>query len=228
MSEKRTLSKDVEKKTGEKVTMFGWVAVRRDHGKIIFIDLRDRWGITQLVFDERTAKDGSKLSVEDVIRVEGLVKKRPEGLVNPKIISGKVEVLVAHLEILAKSKTPPFEISETSKIAEEKRLEYRYLDLRSERMKNNLIRRNEVIKFIGDELIEKDFIEIETPLLTKSTPEGARDYLVPARLHPGKFYALPQSPQQFKQLLMIAGFEKYFQIAKCLRDEDPRGDRQPD
>ncbi len=224
----RVLSKEVEQYEGKSVTMFGWVAARRDHGKIIFIDLRDRWGVTQIVFDEKTYKDASKLSQEDVVKVEGDVKKRPEGLVNPKIISGKVEVQAETLEILAESKTPPFDTADTSKVSEDTRMKYRYLDLRSERMKNNLTMRHEVIKFIRDYLAERDFIEIETPDLTKATPEGARDYLVPARLHPGKFYALPQSPQQFKQLLMVAGIEKYFQIARCFRDEDPRGDRQPE
>lgn len=225
---KRVLSKDVEKSEGQTVTMFGWVSARRDHGKIIFIDLRDRWGITQLVFDEKNYENASKLSQEDVISVVGLVKQRPEGLQNPKIISGKVEVAAKTLEILAKSKTPPFEISNTANVSEDMRMKYRYLDLRTERMRENLISRNTITKFIRDYLIGQDFIEVETPLLTKSTPEGARDFLVPSRLHPERFYALPQSPQQFKQLLMVAGFEKYFQIARCLRDEDPRGDRQPE
>jgi len=222
----RVLSKEIENNIGETVTMFGWVAARRDHGKIIFIDLRDRWGITQIVFDEKTYQLSSKLSPEDVIKVEGEVKERPKGLINPKIISGKVEVQARNIEILAKSKTPPFEITDTSKISEDLRMKYRYLDLRTERMKNNMILRHKIINFIRNYLCDKDFIEIETPILTKSTPEGSRDFLVPARLQKGKFYALPQSPQQFKQLLMVGGIEKYFQIARCLRDEDPRGDRQ--
>jgi len=225
----RILSKDVEKFTNKSIVMFGWVAARRDHGKIIFIDLRDRWGITQIVFDEKIYEKASKLSQEDVIKVEGEVKKRPEGLQNPKIISGKVELQAQDLEILAKSKTPPFEISkDTKSVSEDLRMEYRYLDLRSERMKRNLEMRNKVVKFIRNYLLERDFIEVETPNLTKATPEGARDYLVPSRQQPGKFYALPQSPQQYKQLLMVAGVEKYFQIARCFRDEDPRGDRQPE
>jgi len=224
----RVLSKEVEKFEEKGVVMFGWVAARRDHGKIIFVDLRDRWGLTQIVFTEKLYREASKLRPEDVIKVTGQVKKRPTGLVNPKIVSGKVEVQAEKLEILAESKNLPFEINDTSKISEDLRMKYRYLDLRSERMKNNLVSRDNVIKFIRNYLSKQDFIEIETPLLAKSTPEGARDYLVPARLHPGKFYALPQSPQQFKQLLMVAGIEKYFQIAKCLRDEDPRGDRQPE
>ncbi|KKQ74642.1 MAG: Aspartyl-tRNA synthetase [Berkelbacteria bacterium GW2011_GWB1_38_5] len=224
----RVLSKEVEQQLDKEVTLFGWVSARRDHGKIIFIDLRDRWGITQIVFDDKTYETASKLSAEDVIKVFGTVKKRPEGLVNPKILSGKVEIQAKNLEILAESITPPFEINDTSKISEDLRMKYRYLDLRSDRMKNNLKIRSDIIKFIRDRLISEDFLEIETPLLTKSTPEGARDYLVPSRLHAGKFYALPQSPQQFKQLLMVSGVEKYFQIARCLRDEDPRGDRQPE
>lgn len=224
----RILSKEVENCVGKEVTMCGWVATRRDHGKIIFIDLRDRWGLTQIVFDDKTFQNASKLTAEDVVCIKGEVKNRPEGLLNPKIVSGKVEVAVKSIEILAKSKTPPFEIKDTKKISEDLRMKYRYLDLRSERMKNNLILRHEVIRFIRNYLSERDFLEIETPILTKSTPEGARDYLVPSRQQPGNFYALPQSPQQFKQLLMVAGVEKYFQIAKCFRDEDPRGDRQPE
>ena len=224
----RVLSKEVEKFIDKSVTMFGWVATRRNHGKIIFIDLRDRWGITQIVFDDKIYENASKLTVEDVISIQGMVKKRPEGLINPKIISGNVEVQAESIEVLSKSKTPPFELDDTKKISEDLRMKYRYLDLRSERMKNNLELRHKIIKFIRDYLSSKDFLEIETPMLTKSTPEGARDYLVPSRLHPGDFYALPQSPQQLKQLLMVAGIEKYFQIVKCFRDEDPRGDRQPE
>lgn len=225
---KRVLSKEVEQHVGKSVTMFGWVAARRDHGKIIFIDLRDRWGVTQIVFDQNLNKEASRLRAEYVVRVEGEVKNRPENLINSKIISGKVEVLAAKIEILAESKTPPFDLVDTSNVSEELRMKYRYLDIRSPRVTDNLILRHQVIKFIRDYLIERDFIEIETPDLTKATPEGARDYLVPSRLHSAKFYALPQSPQQFKQLLMVAGIEKYFQIARCFRDEDPRGDRQPE
>ena len=224
----RILSKDVEKEIGKTINMSGWVATRRNHGKIIFIDLRDRWGITQIVFDDKNYEKASKLTVEDVISIKGEVKKRPEGLINPKIISGNVEVQASSIEVLSKSKTPPFELEDTKKISEDLRMKYRYLDLRSERMKNNLELRHKIIKFIRDYLSNKDFLEIETPILTKSTPEGARDYLVPSRLHPGDFYALPQSPQQLKQLLMVAGIEKYFQIVRCFRDEDPRGDRQPE
>lgn len=222
----RVLSKQAEKFIGKKVTMFGWVAARRDHGKIIFIDLRDRWGITQIVFDDKIFESASNLGSEYVIQVVGEIKKRPEGLINPKIVSGKVEIAAETFEILSKSKTPPFKINDSAKIVEDLRMKYRYLDIRSERMTKNLTLRHKIVKFIRDYLSEKDFLEIETPMLTKSTPEGARDYLVPSRLHPGDFYALPQSPQQLKQLLMVAGIDKYFQIVRCFRDEDPRGDRQ--
>ena len=221
-------SKNITEFEGKQVAMYGWVAVRRDHGKIIFVDLRDRWGITQLVFDDKTYQTASTLRQEFVIKVEGLVKARPEKLVNSKIISGKVELQVESIEILAESKTPPFDINNPSDVSEELRMKYRYLDIRSPQMTKNLVMRHEIIKFIRNYLNERDFVEIETPVLTKATPEGARDYLVPARLYPGEFYALPQSPQQFKQLLMVGGIERYYQIARCFRDEDPRGDRQPE
>jgi len=224
----KVLSKNITEFEGKQVVMYGWVAVRRDHGKITFVDLRDRWGITQLVFDDKTYQTASKLRQEFVIKVEGLVKARPEKLVNSKIISGKVELQVESIEILAESKTPPFDINNPTEVSEELRMKYRYLDIRSPQMTKNLVMRHEIIKFIRNYLNERDFVEIETPVLTKATPEGARDYLVPARLYPGEFYALPQSPQQFKQLLMVAGIEKYYQIARCFRDEDPRGDRQPE
>lgn len=225
----RSLASDLSKKIGKTVKLEGWVNARRDHGKIIFIDLRDRGGLTQVVFtpDKKAVyKIGDSLRPEYVILVEGVVNKRPKGMENPKLASGTIEVLAEKLEILNKSKTPPFEISEEQKVDEAIRLKYRYLDLRHERIKNNLILRNKVIIFIRNYLCQRGFIEIETPLLTKSTPEGSRDYLVPSRLQEGKFYALPQSPQQYKQLLMVAGIERYFQIARCLRDEDQRGDRQ--
>jgi aspartyl-tRNA synthetase len=216
----------------KKIKLSGWVNVRRDHGKIIFIDLRDRSGLVQLVFvpnRDDVYKIANKLRGEDVISIEGLVKKRPKGQENENIKSGQVEIEVEKIDLLAKSENLPFEISKDTKIVDEElRLKYRYLDLRSHRMQKNLVLRHRVIKFIRDYLSKKDFLEIETPILTKSTPEGARDYLVPSRLQPKKFYALPQSPQQYKQLLMVAGIERYFQIAKCFRDEDPRGDRQPE
>ncbi len=215
---------------GKKVKLAGWVSSRRDHGKIIFIDLRDRTGIVQLVISPENKvlyEIADKLRGEFVIAVEGTVNLRPTGMQNKKIATGEVEVVVEALSILAKSKTLPFEINKDTKtIDEEKRMEFRYLDLRSERMKKNLLIRHKAVKFIRDYMDEKGFLEVETPILSKSTPEGARDFVVPSRLHPGKFYALPQSPQQYKQLLMAGGLEKYFQIARCLRDEDPRADRQ--
>ncbi len=221
---------------GKKVKLAGWVNSRRDMGQVIFIDLRDRSGIMQLVFTSSSEKEkkelrdlADSLRSEYVIEVEGKLQERPEGMENPKLETGKLEVEVEKMKILAKAKTLPFEITkDTKSVEEEKRMKYRYLDLRSERMRKNIICRHKAIKFIRDFLSEKDFIEIETPILTKSTPEGARDYIVPSRQQPGKFYALPQSPQQYKQLLMVAGMEKYFQIARCFRDEDPRGDRQPE
>ena len=216
---------------GEKVKICGWVNSRRNHGKIIFIDLRDRSGLLQIVFipkNKEVYKLAEELRPEWVIEVEGVVNKRPEGMINPKLITGTVEVLAEKLEILNKSEVLPFEIAGGIEPNEEKRLEYRYLDLRREKMKDNIIFRHQAVKLIRDYLDEKGFLEIETPILTKSTPEGARDFLVPSRLHHGQFYALPQAPQQLKQLLMISGFEKYFQIARCFRDEDLRGDRQPE
>ena len=223
---------DIPKHLGKELELFGWIDVRRDHGKLIFFDLRDRSGKVQLVIAPEPKEIHSlaeTLRPEWVIRVKGLVAKRPEAMKNPKEPTGEVEVKVSELEILAKSKTPPFDISgDGYEIDEEIRMKHRYLDLRRPRLLKNLLRRDKVIIFIRDYLHKKDFIEIETPLLTKSTPEGARDYIVPSRLQPGNFYALPQSPQQYKQLLMVAGVEKYFQIARALRDEDPRGDRQPE
>jgi len=215
----------------QQITVSGWVHARRDHGKIIFIDLRDRSGILQLVFNpknEEVYRMGDTLRPEWVIEVRGIVSKRPSGMENSKIPTGGVELLVEHVKILNESEAIPFEIAGEQKVSEEIRLKYRYLDLRRERMKRNIIFRHRVVKRIRDFMDAKGFIEVETPILTKSTPEGARDFLVPSRIHPRTFFALPQAPQQLKQLLMVAGFEKYFQIARCFRDEDLRGDRQPE
>lgn len=226
----RTPILEVTNQVGKEVKISGWVHTRRDHGKIIFIDLRDRSGILQVVFtpgDKEIYEQAQKLRSEFVVNIIGQINARPENMINDKIATGKVEMLATGLEILNEAKTPPFELDQnTIGVNEELRLKYRYLDLRTERMRNNLVMRHRVIKFIRDYLDRENFVEVETPILTKGTPEGAREFLVPSRLWPGQFYVLPQSPQQFKQLLMVAGAEKYFQIARCFRDEDTRGDRQ--
>ena len=217
----RTLAVECNHKEDQKVTLFGWVNTVRNHGKITFIDLRDVSGIIQAV-----AMKPYEISVEDVVKIEGKVKKRPEKLVNPNLATGKIEVEIESLVVINKSGILPFPIDDSGlEIDESLRLKYRYLDLRRERLQKNLKLRHEMISFMRQFLAARGFIEIETPVLTKATPEGARDFLVPSRFQPGKFYSLHQSPQQYKQLLMVAGFEKYFQIAHCFRDEDPRADR---
>ncbi len=227
---KEIFIEDTLKFINKRVTLYGWVWNFRDHGKLIFFDLKDRSGILQAVIDSTNPGfQILKKSKYGALKVEGIIQKRPENLINPKIKTGEIELKVEKLEVLSSSLIPPFPLeTEGYEISEELRLKYRYLDLRRERLFRNLLYRHKTILFIRNWLTERGFIEIETPILTKSTPEGARDYVVPSRLYPGKFYALPQSPQQYKQLLMIAGFEKYFQIARCFRDEDPRGDRQPE
>ncbi len=221
-------SKDI----GKEVILFGWVHRRRDHGGVIFIDLRDREGIVQVVLDPEYSKEvhnrGRDIRSEYVLEIRGIVKQRPPESINKDIPTGEVEVFADYINILNESKVPPFEISKDMDINEDLRLKYRYLDLRREKMQRNIIVRYKLTRIIRNYLDKKGFIEIETPILTKSTPEGARDYLVPSRVNPGKFYALPQSPQLFKQLLMVSGFDRYFQIAKCFRDEDLRANRQPE
>jgi aspartyl-tRNA synthetase len=216
---------------GKEATLCGWVQVRRDHGGVIFIDLRDRFGITQIVFEPghnaQTHATANELRREDCVRVRGHVRARKEGMANPNLATGQVELFVDHIEILSKSKTPPFEI-EDAPANEDLRLTYRYLDLRRPQMQHALTVRHNAILAVREFLSSNGFREIETPMLMKSTPEGARDYVVPSRVHPGKFYALPQSPQMYKQLLMVAGSDRYFQIARCMRDEDLRADRQPE
>jgi len=218
---------------GQSVTLAGWVNRRRDHGGVAFFDLRDRSGIVQITINPDLP--GGVLDItldvrmEWVLQIEGTVQKRPEGMANPKMATGEIEVIAKDVKVLNPSKTPPFMISGDNELPDENtRLKHRYIDLRRERMTRNMILRHKVVKFMRDYLDKEGFIEIETPIMFKATPEGARDYLVPSRIYPGQFYALPQSPQQLKQLLMVAGMDKYFQIARCFRDEDLRGDRQPE
>ena len=215
---------------GELVTLAGWVGGRRDHGGIIFLDLRDRSGSVQMVFNPETADMASRTAEEVrgewVIQVKGTVNMRPQGSENPAMETGDIEIMASEITVLNRSLTPPFYIDETAEADESLRLRYRYLDLRRPPMLRNLTLRHDVIRYIREFLSARDFLEVETPILIKSTPEGARDFLVPSRMQPGNFYALPQSPQQMKQLLMVSGIERYFQIARCFRDEDLRADRQ--
>lgn len=213
------------------VRLSGWVATRRDHGNLIFIDLRDRWGIVQLTFNPDKNKAAweaaAKLKSEFVIHIEGVVRTRPPNLVNAKIATGEIEIEVTKLDVLSVAETPPFPIAADQQANEDIRLKYRFLDLRHPRLQGILQRRAALIDFLRQYMAKNNFVEVQTPILTSSSPEGARDFLVPSRLYPGKFYALPQAPQQFKQLLMVAGLDRYFQIAPCFRDEDPRADRHP-
>ena len=217
---------------GAEVCLMGWVQYRRDHGGLIFVDLRDRFGLTQIVFSPEYAPEAHEqagaLRSEYVLAMKGKVRPRPEGMVNPNLKTGEVEVVVSEWKLLNTSKTPPFQIEDRVEAGENLRLQWRYLDLRRPRMARNLALRSRTAMAIRNELASQGFLEVETPILTKSTPEGARDYLVPSRLNHGQFYALPQSPQQFKQFCMIAGLDRYFQIARCFRDEDLRADRQPE
>jgi len=218
---------------GQTVTLAGWVNRRRDHGGVAFFDLRDRSGTVQITINPDLPKEVldrvADVRMEWVLQVEGEVQKRPEGMANPKMATGEIETIAKKVIVLNPSKTLPFMISGDNDLPDENtRLKYRYIDLRRERLTRNMVLRHKVIKFMRDYLDEKGFIEVETPIMFKATPEGARDYLVPSRIYPGQFYALPQSPQQLKQLLMVAGMDKYFQIARCFRDEDLRGDRQPE
>ncbi len=217
---------------GQQVTLAGWVNRRRDHGGLVFLDMRDRYGMTQVICDPERSPEahrvGSELRSEFVAQVTGTVVPRLPGTENPNLKTGAIEVAADRVVILNPSRTTPFPISDTISVDESLRLKYRYLDLRRPKMRDNVILRHRVVKVIRDYLDERAFLEIETPILMKSTPEGARDYLVPSRLYPGEFYALPQSPQQLKQLLMVAGLDRYFQIARCFRDEDQRSDRQPE
>ncbi|MCJ7508614.1 MAG: aspartate--tRNA ligase, partial [candidate division Zixibacteria bacterium] len=218
---------------GKEVILNGWVHRQRNHGGLIFIDLRDRYGLTQVVFnpktvDEKIIKEAGKLRAEYVISVKGKVKARPEGMINKELLTGEVELEVSEFHILNESKTPPFEIEDETTAYEELRLKYRYLDLRRKPLQERIAVRHKATKAVRDYFDNQGFYEIETPLLIRSTPEGARDFIVPSRVNKGRFYALPQSPQLFKQILMMSGFDKYFQMARCLRDEDLRADRQPE
>ncbi len=220
----------LKEKVGHEVRVLGWINARRDHGKLIFFDLRDESGKVQMVSlpqNQDTHKLADSLRDEWVVEIKGKANKRPEKMVNSEEELGHIEIEISEIKVLNEAQTPPFNLQDSGyDINEEIRMKYRYLDLRRPRMQKNIRNRHKIIKFFRDYLDTEGFVEVETPILTKSTPEGARDYIVPSRTYPGKFYALPQSPQQYKQLLMASGIEKYFQVAKCMRDEDTRGDRQ--
>ena len=229
---KRTLIRDLKNEVGKEARVCGWISVRRDQGKLIFLDIRDRGGAVQAIIlpnNDAAMKIGKDLRSEWVVDVLGVVNKRPEKNINKNVLNGDIELEIKEIKILNESDVLPFEIMTDGKdIKEEIMLQYKYLDLRRQRLQDNLRERHKVAKYIRDFLDKEEFIEVETPILTKSTPEGARDYVVPSRLYHGEFYALPQSPQQYKQLLMTGGLERYFQLARCMRDEDTRGDRQPE
>lgn len=228
----RVYIRDLNKEIGNEVLIAGWINIRRDQGKMIFLDIRDKTGLIQGVVlpnNEEALETGRDLRSEFVVKVYGKINKRPEKNIKENVLNGDIELEIKSIEILNEAETPQFDVtSDGREIGEESRLKYRYLDLRRPRLQKNIRNRHRVAKYIRDFLDEEGFIEIETPILTKSTPEGARDFVVPSRLYKGSFYALPQSPQQYKQLLMASGMEKYFQFAKCMRDEDSRGDRQPE
>ncbi len=231
MKRTHTCGELTEKTVGQSVLLEGWVATTRCHGGILFVDIRDRYGFTQVVFDpahKSLLEEAGKLRREDVISIKGKVRKRPDGTTNPKMTTGHIEVLASFLEVLSKADVPPIEIDDRVNVNEDVRLKYRYLDLRKPSMQHNLMVRHKTCQVARQYFDKLGFLEIETPMLAKSTPEGARDYIVPSRVNPGKFYALPQSPQLFKQLLMVSGCDRYFQIVKCFRDEDLRADRQPE
>lgn len=218
------------KNVGKKVKIAGWVQTIRDLGGVVFIDLRDQYGITQNVTsgDEKMVDEVSKIPIESTLSITGTVREREGSTINKNISTGDIEIVIEKVKILGKRlKSLPFEINDDKEVREDLRLQYRFLDLRNEKIKNNILLRSKVIQYLRNQMIEKSFIEVQTPILTSSSPEGARDYLVPSRVHQGKFYALPQAPQQFKQLLMVSGIDKYFQIAPCFRDEDARADRAP-
>ena len=231
MKRNHTCGELTAKNIGQETALCGWVSSRRDHGGVIFIDLRDRYGFTQIVFNpenDETMKEANKLRREDVIKITGTVRSRPKGMENPKMVTGEIEVLVNDLEILNKAETPPIEVEDRIVANEDLRLKYRYLDLRRPIMQKQLILRHNVTQAAREFLNSNNFLEIETPMLIRSTPEGARDYIVPSRINPGTAYSLPQSPQLYKQILMVSGMDRYYQIARCLRDEDLRADRQPE